>query len=102
MKRFLLVVLLGVVGYVATSWLAVQAAPFHQPVCEHEVIAQYRHVEKSSWIEIVDVAESIGQITKEHAQSLRAIIEEAYLIDRNDRTGLTEWVVRNCGVKSET
>ena len=70
------------------GWLA-------EPVCEHRVVAEYRLV-KGDWLEIVDVAEQIGQITAEHASSLRAIIEEAYSMPKAE---LPAWVAKNCNPK---
>jgi hypothetical protein len=71
------------------------SAEFNEPVCEHRVVVEYRLV-KEDWLEIVDVAEQIGQITAEHASSLRAIVEEAYSMPKAE---LPAWVAKNCNPK---
>lgn len=73
-------------------------APWREPVCEHRVVAEYRLV-KEDWLEIVNVAEQIGQIGPEHAASLRAIIEEAYSMPKSE---LPAWVEKNCKPKTST
>ena len=75
---------------------AVQAEPMLERVCEARVIAEYsQKLTREQWVEVIDVSEAHGALTREHAMSLRELIAEAYV--QREKGNLEFWVYFHCG-----
>ena len=75
---------------------AFATAPMVEPVCEAKVIADYRPtLTQAQWLEVIDVFEEDGRITKDHADKLRVLIKEAY-----EQDDIASWVQSHCGQKT--
>lgn len=91
MKSAFVVAVLGL-----TVCGAAAAAPIVERVCEARVIAEFKPVlSHEQWLEVVEVGETSGQITAEHAAQLRELIAEVYAT-----TDIAAWVRRHCSSQS--
>ena len=65
--------------------------------CDAKAIAPFVHtLTQEEHLEVVDAMESLGVVTKEHAEQLRALILEARKVK-----DLGAWVQMKCGRKRE-
>jgi len=68
-------------------------------VCEARIIAEHsQFLTREQWVEVIDVSESQGAFTADHAQSLRDLIDEAYA--QREKGNLAFWVYYHCGADS--